>query len=179
MTVPKPNRHFFFIGIAIVFWWIVLSFIITAIIHSVAMVSSDNFSNANPSDKRAALSYVSNQIGVDVTNGNLYDGFNDHNGPHGDGTAYLEIKLPDSFTQDHMEHYDWLACPIPKETAYLCNLIAEQHSDHLIKSPSDIKNGHYLFLDNSPDPSFNIPQNYIIAVYEADQNILYYYLNDI
>ena len=71
-------------------------FVFIAAIIDNASLSSQDYGNADASDKQTALKYVSRKTGIDISDGNLYFGFDDHGGFHGDGITYLEIKMPAS-----------------------------------------------------------------------------------
>ena len=158
----KRIEHPIALAIVIIATLIVYTIIfafIAAIIDN-ASLSVRDYGNADVSRKQESLKYVSRKTGIDVSDGDLYFGFDDHGGFHGDGITYLEIKMPASIDTVIAENGDWH--PFPR-------------SDYEQLLP-EIENGWYYFNDRSPEPYCFY--HYIIAVYDSDTKVFYFCKHD-
>ena len=135
----------------------------------------ENYQNADASTKHTLLQYVSQKTEVDVTQGDISFGFDSHGGFHGDGTLYLEIKMPDSF-EERLNHASlWSELPLTEKIAAACHMEIDKHhgKDNETIIP-EVENGFWYYLDRSPDISVELPLNYTIAVYDSNTDVLYY-----
>jgi len=113
---------------------------------------------------------ISKEIALDVRDSEVLYEMDTHGGFLGDGTAKVTLKLSDSLAADVDDHPHWRKLPLP-----------EPLNSHFVQL-EDAK-GYYLFMDrhseaeNVFDPSplrTRYSQNYTLAVYDADENILYF-----
>lgn len=164
-----------------IFIAITVTLIVYAIIFAFIAETIDNIS-LNPGDygdadfltKQYAMKYVSRRTGIDVMDGELYYGFDDHGGFHGDGITYIEIRMPVSIDTEISEDCEWRRFPAP-ETIELnvCKSGIDKHSGDYEELLPEINNGWYYFKDRTPDYADNI-LNFTIAAYDSDSKVFYF-----
>lgn len=121
---------------------------------------------------------ITEKLLINVLDSEVLYEMDTHGGFHGDGTATVVLKTSDSLTEAVAGDSLWHEMPLPKKLSM--ESIRDQEGKRLADS---IENGYYFFMDRFRetgdmfDPSqsglWNIP-NYTLAVYDADENILYY-----
>ena len=133
-----------------------------------------DYGNADVSRKQKALEYVGLKTGIDVSEGDLYFGFDDHDGSHGDGKTYLEVRLPVSIDIVIWESGDWKRFPVPERIdSNVCKLCIDKHRrDHEELLPQ-INNGWYYFIDRTPEYAYDY-KNFTIAAYNSDSKVFYF-----
>ena len=175
----KRIEHPIALAIVIIATLIVYT-IIFAFIASIidnASLSVRDYGNADVSRKQESLKYVSRKTGIDVSDGDLYFGFDDHGGFHGDGITYLEIKMPASIDTVIAENGDWHPFPVPDTIDLnVCQLRIDKHRSDYEQLLPEIENGWYYFNDRSPEPYCFY--HYIIAVYDSDTKVFYFCKHD-
>lgn len=144
---------------------------------------------------RDPLAEISAVIGVDVTGASLSDLTDSHGGFLGDGETVAQIVLTapqrEALLTGVQESEYWHPLPLSAELSaaiygsrtgnlVLNPLFTDENGDPLLPP---IENGCYFFLDRnsqSTDPASSAglhdraSWNFTAAVYDADQNILYY-----
>lgn len=121
---------------------------------------------------------ITEKLLINVLDSEVLYEMDTHGGFHGDGTATVVLKTSDSLTEAVAGDSLWHEMPLPKKLSM--ESIRDQEGKPLADS---IENGYYFFMDRFRetgdmfDPSqsglWNIP-NYTLAVYDADENILYF-----
>ncbi len=118
-----------------------------------------------------------------------------HGGFHGDGAAYAEVVLPDRFAEQAAsvmtERGGWRAFPLSENVAAAIygddSHTALFEIDGDIPAPPPITSGYWRFIDRhseSGDPSDDTglhdrySYHFTVILYDAETNILYFYLLD-
>ena len=83
--------------------------------ESSGITNTENYLNETPDAKRAVIGYVSRKTGINVSDGEIIFGFDDHGGFHGDGELYLEIQTPYSLDNELIGNPLWKSAPIPEK----------------------------------------------------------------
>lgn len=123
-------------------------------------------------------------LGVDVSDGLIATGYDDHSGFHGDGTLYAELEFSDdSFETIISAPGGWNALPLTED---LQTLIYGNWGEDAVVGPfigvtvPQVERGYWYFYDRqgmTPDDSMVLTRgsfNYTIAIYDADRDFLYY-----
>lgn len=139
-----------------------------------------------------SLKEISRNLGTDVGGGEIVSQSDNHGGFHGDGTTVVEIQFTDSaFAEQMEENGEWNALPLTENlTALVYGIHNEDssigpmiHGGDCIPVIPEIENGYYYFLDrhsqstNPKDDSGVLDRasyNFTIAIFDTDQQILYY-----
>ena len=137
-------------------------------------------------------SEISKTIGVDVSVGEVISKSDSHGGFHGDGAAVIEIQLNDTSISDQIkDNEDWNTLPLTENlTALVYGVQTESssvgpmiHSGDGAPVIPEVENGYYYFLDrhsqstNPEDDSGVLDRasyNFTIAIFDTDQQTLYY-----
>jgi len=138
------------------------------------------------------LMEIARSLGTDVSGGEIVSQSDSHGGFHGDGTTVVEIRLPDTaFTERIEENGEWNPLPL---TENLAALVYGRHTEEGSIGPMihggdgipvipEMEHGYYYFLDrhsqssNPKDDSGMLDRgsyNVTIAIFDSDQQILYY-----
>lgn len=176
MKKKKRINHPIVILIVITVTLIVSAIIIASITETIDNISLSpgNYGNADVSRKQEALKYVSHKTGIDVSDGNLYFGFDDHGGFHGDGKTYLEIRVPVSIETLISENSDWERFPAPETIdTNVCKLDIDKHRGDYEELLPEINNGWYYFKDRTPEYA-DVFLNFTIAAYDSDSMVFYF-----
>lgn len=142
--------------------------------------------------ENSIVSEISKTIGVDVSVGEVISKADSHGGFHGDDSTVIEIQLNDTSISDQIkDKEDWNALPLTENlTALVYGVQAESssvgpmiHSDDGAPVIPEVENGYYYFLDrhsqstNPKDDSGVLDRasyNFTIAIFDTDQQTLYY-----
>ncbi len=125
---------------------------------------------------------ISKEIALDVRDSEVLYEMDTHGGFLGDGDATIVLKMNGSLTEAIEGDSLWHELPLPKELKM--GVFCDEEGNRLT---GEIENGYYFFLDrhneaeNVFDPSplrTRLSRNYTLAVYDADENILYFYALD-
>ena len=137
-------------------------------------------------------SEISKTIGVDVSVGEVISKSDSHGGFHGDGATVIEIQLNDTSISDQIkDNEDWNTLPLTENlTALVYGVQTESssvgpmiHSGDGAPVIPEVVNGYYYFLDrhsqstNPKDDSEVLNRasyNFTIAIFDTDQQTLYY-----
>lgn len=135
--------------------------------------------------------YLTEVFGIDVRSAEVISNTDTHGGFHGDGERLLVLKFSDETAEKEIsEASDWRPLPASEEIAAIIWGVEYDDGDtHIGIGPynsgeiPEIENGWYSFSDRSPQHSqsgyendffSNPPLNYTFAVYDSDEDILYY-----
>lgn len=127
---------------------------------------------------------ISEALGVNISDSTLLQGYDDHSGFHGDGTMFAALE----FSDDRMEYVisspgGWNALPLPEN---LHTLVYGKHSSEAAIGPyigitmPKVERGYWYFYDRqgmTQDDAMVLKRgsyNYTIAIYDADNDVLYY-----
>lgn len=125
---------------------------------------------------------ISKEIALDVRDSEVLYEMDTHGGFLGDGDATIVLKMNDDLTEEIEGESHWHEFPLP--TPLSMGVFCDEEGNRLIV---EVENGYYFFLDRYSeaedvfDPSDvykRASQNYSFAVYDADENILYFYALD-
>ena len=154
--------------------------------ESSGITNTENYVNETPEAKRAVLGYVSRKTGINVSDGEIIFGFDDHGGFHGDGELYLEIQTPYSLDNELIGNPLWKSAPIPEKIKNIIEPVTkdfiyshvnpEESYDDSCVFP-DIKNGWYCFIDRRPEHTDEF-MNYSFALYDPQTKTIYYLEED-
>lgn len=122
--------------------------------------------------------YISEELGINVAVGDVAEYSDTHGGFHGDGELYAEITFSDdSVEQEILKSEDWKSYP-DKTVSSVVEIFDD--SDDLHSLP-DITNGYY-YLENRSDETDDVTKimsgssfNFTLAIYDADNEVMYYY----
>ena len=136
-------------------------------------------SSSNPSGK------IGSYLGLDLSGSTVISKVETH-GFFGDGTTYDVINLDDdNVLQQIQNSSDWNPLPMDETTTALVYGLSDdsyQIGPYLNDNSGnpifpEVENGYYRLIDRQNDaqdildrPSFN----FIVAVFDSDENILYY-----
>lgn len=142
---------------------------------------------------------ISQTLGVDLSGGTVLSNEDTHGGFHGDGDTCVEISFDDdsgaALADTMADNSDWRAFPLPDnlqavvygrtdEDAQYGPYITDDEGASIIPP---IEQGYYYFYDRhseSDDPKNDAELlsrgslNFTIALYDTDNNMLYYYEMD-
>lgn len=165
VVIPAVTVTLFLCVIAFVF--------ISDVINNASLPPGD-YGNADASKKQAALKYVGRHTGIDVSDGELYFGFDDHGGFHGDGTTYFEISMPESIDTVIAENGEWQSFPCQDMIVMsACKTGMDKHRGDYEDLIPEIKNGWYYYLDRTDGDPVGM-RNFTIAAYDSDSRVLYF-----
>lgn len=127
---------------------------------------------------------ISEALGVDISDGIILEGYDDHSGFHGDGTLFAVLEFPDDALENTISAPGgWNALPLP---ANLHTLVYGNWSPEAVIGPYigitmlKVDTGYWYFYDRqglSSDVGMVLSRgsfNYTIALYDADKDVLYY-----
>lgn len=157
-----------------------------------ALILLFSMTGCNAEKTNSVLSEISKTLGVDVSAGDLISESDSHGGFHGDGSTLVEIQFADTSFSDRIEdNEEWNKMPLPDNlTALVYGIHTENssigpmiHSDDNMPVIPEIENGYYFFQDRhaqSTDPKDDsgvlgrASYNFTIAIFDIDQQTLYY-----
>lgn len=140
----------------------------------------------------AAKGYISHMLGVNIRKGTVITYTDNHGGFHGDGMTFAAISFSDETVSTKIsENRYWNALPLTENLTALAYGITTENSHRgpYLRDENEeavipeIQNGYYYFLDRHSESTdrhddsevFNrYSYNFILAIYDADTNILYY-----
>ena len=155
------------------FFRVVVFVFISDVINNASLPPGD-YGNAEASQKQAALKYVRRQTGIDVLDGDLYFGFDDHGGFHGDGMTYFEIRMPKPIDTVIAENGDWYCFPLQDMIVMsACKMGMDKHRGDYEDLLPEIKNGWYYYLDRTDGAPVGM-RNFTIAAYDSDSMVFYF-----
>ena len=147
---------------------IALAIVVAFVLFIVSRYSTNRFSIA---------------LSVDASGGKEIASYDSHGGFHGDGLTFVSWKFTDDKVRNQiLESRKWNVLPLTDNLnrliteAYIC----DENGDRFFP---DIQNGYYLFIDrhsesrNSSDDSdvfHRYSFNFTLAIYDTDNDILYY-----
>lgn len=138
---------------------------------------------------------INSIFGIDVRSAEVISDTDSH-GWLGDGERFLVLKFSDGSVKDAVsKSSDWRPLPASDGiTAVIWGVEYENEGGNYGVGPCtladipNVENGWYCFLDRSPgghtlsgDPytdGFSLPLNFTFAVYDSDEDILYYVESD-
>lgn len=140
---------------------------------------------------------ISDALGMDVSACEIKTFTDTHGGFLGDGTTYAELIFPDdSFCATIQNNAKWVSLPLSQELQVVVYggtrqngeswtpFVRDENGSPLIPT---ITNGYYFFKDRQAeigkeqDDSMlfqRYSMNFILAIYDADAQTLYYYKYD-
>lgn len=137
-------------------------------------------------------SEIKEVIGIDVNKASVARDDESHGGFHGDGSSFTVLRFSDNkISKQILKQDDWKSLPLSKNiTALVYGTSTENESvgPYLTNENGEplipkIHKGYYYFLDRHSestdrhDDSKTLERsalNLTIAIYDADQNVLYY-----
>lgn len=131
------------------------------------------------------VTYISEHIGIDISGSEIIEKTDTHGGFHGDGMMFVQIEIDNkNFEQELKKSGKWSQEPSELTEILLYGneewspYIADDNGKPLMKK---IKNGYYFIINNTDSNEKESEWeemssvNVIVAVYDVDNNILYYY----
>lgn len=140
---------------------------------------------------------LSDALNIDVSTGEIKSFTDTHGGFLGDGTTYAELVFPDdSFYTTIQNNSKWVSLPLSQELQVVVYggtrqngeswqpFVRDENGNPLIPT---IFNGYFFFKDRQAgigkeqDDSMlfqRYSMNFILAIYDADTQTLYYYKYD-
>lgn len=131
------------------------------------------------------VAYISEKIGIDISGSKIIEKTDTHGGFHGDGMMFVQIEINNKkFEQELKNTGKWSQEPSELTEILLYGneewspYIADDNGKPLIKK---IENGYYFIINDTDSNEEDIEWsemysvNAIVAVYDVDNNILYYY----
>ncbi len=125
---------------------------------------------------------ISKEVLLDVQDSEVLYEMDTHGGFLGDGDATIVLKMNDDLTEVIEGDSRWHELPLPSQLKM--GVFCDEEGKRLA---GEIENGYWFFLDRHSeaedvfDPS-SLPtrhsRNYTLAVYDADENVLYFYALD-
>lgn len=140
----------------------------------------------------SVLQDISKTTGVDVSAGEVISVEDSHGGFHGDGTTVIKVQYKGTALAEQIEeHGDWNVLPL---TENLTALVYGVHTEEASVDPmvhdgtgtpilQEVQSGYYCFIDrhsqstNPKDDSGVLGRasyNFTIAIYDTDNQTLYY-----
>lgn len=151
---------------------IYLVFIIITILSGCAYATVDD------------VTYISEQIGVDISGSKIIEKEDTHGGFHGDGRMFVQMEINnEDFEQELIKTGKWSQEPSELTEILLYGneewnpYIVDDNGDPLMKQ---IENGYYFIINDTDSDEEDIEWsemysvNAIVAVYDVNNNILYY-----
>lgn len=142
--------------------------------------------------KKDIQSDISDNIGIDVSKGNVLTDSDSYGGFHGDGMMFLQISFEDNELSDEIkdngswhpmplsENIEALVYGIEEEASSIGPYLTDENGDTII---SDIQNGYYYFYDrhsesenpySDEDVLSRASFNFTLALYDCDHHVLDY-----
>lgn len=125
---------------------------------------------------------VAYNLKLNVSSGEVLESFNTHGGFNGDGTTFVKIKFSDDSALAQIENNNtWKSIPSDKTVNDLLygnysDFVCDEDGNSLIPK---IKNGYSLLIDKQNETLTNMLErasfNFILGIYDADTDILYFY----
>lgn len=129
-------------------------------------------------------SRISGTLGIDAAKGTVVESYDDHSGFHGDGTMYAVLSFEDDVLEKMISSPGgWHALPL---TENLETLIYGTRTATAAIGPfigvtvPKVENGYWFFYDrlgeshNDSEVLDRDSFNYTVAIYDADNDLLYY-----
>jgi len=139
---------------------------------------------------------LSERLEIDVSSGKNVEESDSHGGFHGDGLLVQKISFEDDKVLDEIkDNQKWKAFPLSRNIEALVYGIKEETAESVhISGPyltdengegiiPEIKDGYYYFYDrhsesedsyNEEDVLNRVSFNFTMAVYDSENNVLYY-----
>lgn len=134
---------------------------------------------------------VSKELGIDVTNGIEISYVDTHEGFHGDGYTHITLKFNDNSILNVIKNDSgWKKFPMDKT----CQILAygiENKTNKIGPFLNDgqgnplvpkIQNGYWLLIDHHFNTKIDILKrssfNFVLGLYDIDNNIIYFYKFD-
>ena len=140
---------------------------------------------ASKSKEDKALSWLYEKCGVNVIWGDKIYSNDTHGGFHGDGSSLYSYQFTDSSMEPEMEESEyWKSIPLSEEVS---NLINNSIGDECAEAIPEIPNGYYFFYDRHTEAADPYDEselwnrasiNCTVALYDADEDILYIFMKD-
>lgn len=139
---------------------------------------------------------ISNTLGIDMTDGTVVSSEDTHDGFHGDGDTYTEISFDDdsgaALADAMANNDDWRAFPLSDNLQAVVYGRVDgdtQYGPYITDDDGasiipQIEHGYYYFYDRHSESSNpkddtkllnRYSMNFTIALYDTDNNELYYY----
>lgn len=135
---------------------------------------------------------ISNTLGVDISDGTIISNIDTHGGFHGDGYIFVEMNFDDTAGENMAAHIaginGWRSLPLSEnlQTVVYGKDDGDVHYGPFIDDNTipAVEHGYYYFYDrhsdsNNPKDDTDILKrysfNFTIAIYDTDNNNLYYY----
>ena len=135
---------------------------------------------------KSELDKISEQINIDVTNGEISESSDSHGGFLGDGLYFESISFDDDTILERISaNPQWKALPLDRTTEILVYGINNKDTGAGPYITQDneaifplVENGYYLLIDRQENQTTDMLDreslNITVALYDADTNILYY-----
>ena len=140
---------------------------------------------ASKSKEDKALSWLYEKSGINVVWGDKIYSKDNHGGFHGDGSSLYSYQFTDSSMEPEMEESGyWKSLPLSEG---ISNLINNSIGDECAEAIPDISNGYYFFYDRHTETADPYDEselwnrasiNCTVALYDADEDILYIFIKD-
>ena len=130
---------------------------------------------------------VSEELGIDVSDGTEMSYEDTHGGFHGDGTTSIVLQFNDNSVADEIkENIKWSEFPIDETTQALVYGLKKENCQY---GPflndgmgnalmPEIQNGYYILIDRQTEIDTDILErpsfNFTVCLYDADTNIMYF-----
>lgn len=125
---------------------------------------------------------VAYNLKLNVSSGEVSESFDTHGGFSGDGITFVKIKFSDDSALMQIENNNiWKSLPSDKTVNDLLygnysDFVCDEDGNSLIP---EIKNGYSLLIDKQNETLTNMLErasfNFILGIYDADTDILYFY----
>lgn len=125
---------------------------------------------------------VAYNLKLNVSSGEVSESFDTHGGFSGDGITFVKIKFSDDSALTQIENNNiWKSLPSDKTVNDLLygnysDFVCDEDGNSLIP---EIKNGYSLLIDKQNETLTNMLErasfNFILGIYDADTDILYFY----
>ena len=141
-------------------------------------------------------SNISDNIEIDVSNGMVLKDYDSHSGFHGDGMLFQQLSFEDDkVSYEIKNNHNWKSMPLNRNIEALVYGIKDETYDsvHLIGPYltdenqetiiPEIQNGYYYFYDRHSESKYPYDTedvldrasfNFTLALYDSDNNVLYY-----
>lgn len=136
------------------------------------------------------LNTISNELGIDVSNGDEISNMDNHGGFHGDGTTYIVLSFSDGKVLEQIkEHSQWKAFPLNEtvktliygtsdETTTMGPILTDDEGNALIP---EIQRGYYCLIDRQAksekatgaDILHRNSFNFTLGLYDMDTDTLH------
>lgn len=139
---------------------------------------------------------ISERLEIDVSSGKNVEESDSHGGFHGDGLLVQKISFEDDKVLDEIkDNQKWKAFPLSRNIEALAYGVKDETEDsvHIIGPYltdesgvaiiPEIKDGYYYFYDrhsesedpyNEEDVLNRVSFNFTLAIYDSENNVLYY-----